>query len=108
MSDSYKELIKEKLEEYLTDIFNSKSIDKAKESSILYVTQDKEKNLLYFKFGNLTTGLDGFLNLISESFCWFTEIYFNGVKLDKDQRKQFWEQTNEYLKERKKQKDENT
>ena len=104
MNKSYKEISKELIEEYLNDIFNSESVDKSEKACVLHVSQNKEEKSLFFKFSTLTTGLNGFLALIEDGFCWFTDIYFNGVKLDENQRKEFWEQTDKYLKEWKDQK----
>lgn len=59
--------------------------------------------MLSFQMGTLMTGWAGFKRYLeTDPMCYyFEEVWYNGMKLNKEQEKQFWDQTIEWIEEEK-------
>lgn len=59
--------------------------------------------MLSYQIGTLHTGWAGFKYFLEANPLnyFFTEIYYNGTLLNKEQKKQFWDQTTSWIEEEK-------
>lgn len=100
---------KDKLKEMVYYVFRELPIEEAKSGNGSYIDIIDTKTTLSFKIVpeksnkerriTFHTGIDGFLNMYkaSEGLMQFTPVRYNGKFLNKDQTKQFWDQTKEKL-----------
>lgn len=75
-------------------------------TNVLKVNQGD--GMLSFQMGTLMTGWAGFKRYLEmDPMCWyFEEVWYNGTKLNKEQEKQFWDQTILWIEEEKQEEEE--
>lgn len=99
--ENYSEgLNREHLKEAVDYVFRQQPREKAQkgEGSYININQNKETGLQAISIKgdmDLSTGMRGFLNMLDVEDAWVYKtlpIKFNGVILDDEQTKQFWQQ----------------
>jgi hypothetical protein len=90
----YDKITTEHIEEILMELYESAPKNKKyKYDTSIKVWQD-DKHLSFQMGGILRTGLGGFIQYVSncKEMMMMSPIIFNGVRLDKEGRKWFWDQ----------------